>query len=309
MDRKKRISLLLNYFKKDIDSSIFKIIVKKTNKDFKEFIEPLLDKYSPEIKDEKFYQKLILGSTELYALGCYLIIYISGKSYSRLRKISKTLNLNINLFLFLIPFFNIKKEIRRKVMYASAFGVLIDHVFDIELEDKKPKRRAEIIKNSFFKEEQKKGKLVLLSYFSKNLDKKSINYLKKWCDAEAKGLEKNESIREFGILGAIKLLYSTIKEDVDKSNYKLMIEIAYFVQMLDDYIDVEDDIKQNKVTPVIEGEWDIDKVIEKFEKCVSLVLISLTKNNINKHYFKLIEENLMYFSYNLVKKMANKAAN
>jgi hypothetical protein len=309
MDRKKRISLLLNYFKKDIDNRIFKIIVKKTNKDFKEFIEPLIDRYSPEIRDEKFYKKLILGSTELYALGCYLIIYISGNNYSFLRKISKKLKLNINLFLFLLPFFQIRKKTRQKIMYASAFGVLIDHVFDIELKEVKPKKRSEIIKNSFFKETKGQGKLSLLSYFSKHLDRKSIIYLKKWCDAEAKGLEKNQSIREFGILGAIKLLYSTIEKDVDKTNYKLMIEIAYFVQMLDDYIDVEDDLEQNKVTPVIEGEWDINNVIKKFEQCVSLALISSKKNNISDTYFKLIEENLMYFSYNLVKKMANKAAN
>ncbi len=133
--------------------------------------------------------------------------------------------------------------------------------------------------------------------------------MKKWCDAEAKGLEKNKSVREYGVLGAIKLLYSIIKKEVSIKNYKLMIEIAYFVQMLDDYIDVEDDIKLKKITPVIEGEWTIDTIISQYEKCVSLSIKTAKENNISPKYFKLIEGNIMYFAYNLVRKMANKDTN
>lgn len=309
MSRQKRIDELLTYFKKEKNNSIFSLIVKKTNNDFNNYIEPLLDIYCPEIRTEKFYKKLILGSTELYSLGCYLIIFFSGKSYSRYRFISKKINLNKKIFLNLLPFIPISKEIRKKVIYASAFGVLIDHIFDIELKNETPKKRAEIVKKSFFKKNEGKGKLALLSYLSCQLDKKSIHYLEKWCDAEAKGLEKNKSIREYGVFGAIKLLYSIIKEEVSIKNYKLMIEIAYFVQMLDDYIDVEDDIKLKKITPVIEGEWTIETLISQYEKCVYLSLKRAKENYISPKYFKLIEDNLMYFVYNLIRKMANKAAN
>jgi hypothetical protein len=194
-------------------------------------------------------------------------------------------------------------------MYASAFGVLIDHIFDIELKDKKPQKRAEIIKASFLNETKNQKKLSLLSYLSSNLNSENILYFNKWCDAEAKGLERNKSVREFGVFGAIQLLYSIIKKEVDIKNYKLMIELAYFVQMLDDYIDVEDDIKNNKITPVIEGDWNFKTVVSQYKKCVLLSIKTAKENNISSRYFTLIEDNLMYFSYNLIRKMANKDAN
>lgn len=309
MNRKQRIDKLLSYFKKDKNNSIFSLIVKKTNNDFNNYIEPLIDIYCPEIRKERFYKKLVLGSTELYSLGCYIIILFSGKSYSKYRYISKKINLNEKIFLRLLPLISTSKDVRKKIMYASAFGVLIDHIFDIDLKNEKPKKRAEIIKNSFFKESQEKNKLALLSHLSCQLDRKSIKYIEKWCDAEAEGLEKNKSVREYGVLGAIKLLYSIIKKEISIKNYKLMIEIAYFVQMLDDYIDVEDDIKHNKITPVIEGEWTFETIVSKYEECIYLSLKIAKENNISPKYFKLIEENIKYFAYNLVFKMANKDAN
>jgi hypothetical protein len=61
MDRQERIDELLIYFKKEKNKDIFSLIVKKTKKDFNDFIEPLIDVYCPEIRSEKFYKKLIIS--------------------------------------------------------------------------------------------------------------------------------------------------------------------------------------------------------------------------------------------------------
>jgi len=308
MDRDKRVKELLSFYK-DNDDKIISVLFNKTYSDFNNFIEPLIEIHCPEVRTDKFYKKFVLGSTELYALGGYLMILLSGKSYKKYRFFSRKLMLSPKIFIKLIKFIPISKEVRKKIMYSAVCNVLLDEIFDNDLKKLNPYKRAEIIKEALTKRVYNKGKLSLLSYLASNLDSKAVEHGLKWCDAEAKSLVKKESLREYGIVGSMELLYSTISGENNKKDLRLMLELASFVQMLDDYIDLEDDLKNGVTTPVISGEWNFKTVIEQFEKCI-FSAIELSKNNgVSEKYLLLIEENLKFIAYNLVKKMGNRSAN
>ncbi|NCP72115.1 hypothetical protein GW835_01835 [archaeon] len=308
MDRKKRIKKLVSFFK-DNDDRLISILFNKTKNDFNQFIEPLIDIYCPEIRKEKFYLKLILGSTELYALGGYIMLLLSGKSYNKYRFFSKKLLVNNFVFIKIIKYTSVNKNLRKQIMYSAVCNVLLDEIYDNDYKELSPRKRSKIIKEALVKKVLNKGKLSLLSYLASNLDKKAVDYGLKWCDAETRCLLGKESNRKAGIFGSMELLYSTISKENQRKNIKLMFELAYFVQMLDDYIDLEDDLKNKVVTPVIEGKWDYKTIIDQFDKCIKIALKISKENNISERYFNLIEKNLRFVAYNLVIKMGNRSAN
>ncbi|MFA6650396.1 MAG: hypothetical protein WCS81_03820 [archaeon] len=311
MDRSVRLNKLFSFFKKDTDNQIITAILDKSKPLFSEHIVSLVDFYCPDIKTTKFYTKLRLGTMELYSLGAYIMLLISGKKYNKYRVLSKILGLNKNYFLFLLKFINFPKDLNKQIIYASAFNVLIDHVFDSYLKQFDPNKRAKIIKLAINSKSVDKDKnmVSLLSYLAQNLNSKNIKYFEKWCDAEVKSINKQMSIRDFGVKATMDLLYGTISKQVSKKNIKLMYEVGYFVQMLDDYIDLEEDIKNKHMTPVIQNIWNYDTIIEQYYKCEKLTCDIAIENNISKKLLPLIKGSVMYLSYNLVKKMGNRSGN
>jgi len=309
MNRTKRTKQLYSFFKKEANNKILNLIVEKSEKDFNNYIVPLVNQYCPEIKETAFYIKLRLGSTSVYGLGAYIMMFISGQKYAKHRYFLKVLNFNEKYFLKALNLISIPKKTRKQIMYASAFNVVIDHIFDSQLNNYSPVKRAKIIKEALNCESQKSNLLALLSHLASKLNKKEVKYFEEWCDAEARSITTKKSIREYGVKASMDLLHSTIKDYVPKKDIQLMYDVGYLVQMIDDYIDLEDDIKENKITPVIEKKWDYQTIIEQYQKCEELLSKIARENNVSEKIIKLLESNLMAIAYNLVDKMAHKIAN
>jgi len=309
MNRAKRIDHLYTFFKKESNDKLISIIINKSNADFEKYIVPLVNQYCPEIKKTPFYLKLRLGSASVYSLGSYLMIFISGRKYNKYRYLSKLFNLNEKYFLKFLNLINLRSKMRAEIMYASAFIVIIDHIFDHELDNYTPSERSSVVKKALTNFSNESNLLSLLSYLSKNLSSKEIKFIEDWCDAEARSFTINKSLREYGVKAAIDLLYGTIKSQVPKKYIQFMYEIGFFVQMIDDYIDLEDDIKQNQITPVVEKIWTYDTIINQYKKCANLICEISKENNISEKMISVVESNLMAIGYNLVLRMANKDAN
>ncbi|GEM_PF-3901604 len=309
MNRAKRTKQLYSFFKKEANNKLLNLIIEKSDKDFKNYIVPLVNNYCPEIKETAFYTKLKLGSTSVYGLGAYIMMFISGKKYNTHRYFLKIFNLNEKYFLKALTLISLPKKIRKQIMYASAFNVIIDHIFDSELKNHPPAKRAKLIKKALNLESKESSLLSLLSYLASKLNKKKVKYFKKWCDAEVRSIASKKSLREYGVKASMNLLHSTINNCVSKKNIQLMYDVGYLVQMIDDYIDLEDDIKEDKITPVIEKKWDYQTIIEQYNKCEKSLSRIARENNISEKIIKLLESNLMAIAYNLVDKMANKIAN
>ncbi len=308
MNRAKRINKLYTFFKKDSNNKILSIIINKTNNDFNKYIVPLVNQYCPEIKETSFYLKLRLGSTSVYALGAYIMLFVSSKKYNKYRYFSKILNLNEKYFLKVLNLISFPKEMRKQIIYAATFNVIIDHLFDHELNIHSPSKRSKIIKDALNGSSNESNLVSLLSYLASKLNYKEIKYFEKWCDAEARSITSKKSLREFGVKASMDLLYSTINTSVPKKHINLMYDVGYLVQMIDDYIDLEDDIKQNKTTPVIEKKWTDATIINQYNKCSKSLSKIARENNISEKIILLIESNLMAIGYNLVNKMAKRDA-
>ncbi len=309
MNRVKRINRLYAFFKKDSNNNILTIIIKKTNNDFNKYIAPLVNQYCPEIKETSFYLKLRLGTTAVYALGAYIMLFVSGKKYNKYRYFSKVLNLNEKYFLKTLNLISFPKEMRKQIIYAATFNVVIDHIFDHELNIYSPSKRSKIIKSALNCTTTNESNLVsLLSYLASKLNYTEIKYFEKWCDAEAKSITHKKSYREYGVKASMDLLYSTINTTVPKKYIDLMYDVGYLVQMIDDYIDLEDDLKQNKTTPVIEKKWTYVTIINQYNKCSKLLSKIARENNISEKIILVIESNLLAIGYNLANKMAKRDA-
>lgn len=86
-----------------------------------------------------------------------------------------------------------------------------------------------------------------------------------------------------------------------------MYAVGYFVQMLDDYIDLEDDIKSNHMTPVIENIWNYETIIAQYKKCEKLTCDIAVENNVSEKLLPLIKDSVMFLAYNLVVKMVDRS--
>jgi hypothetical protein len=309
MNRVKRIEQLYTFFKKESNNKLISIIMNKSNRDFDNYIVPLVNQYCPEIKKTAFYLKLRLGSASLYALGAYMMLFISGKKFNKYRFVSKLFNLNEKSFLAVLNLISISKKMRKQIIFAAAFNTLIDHVFDGELNSFSPKQRSTIIKDAINGSPINSNQLKLLSYLASNLHSKKIKYFEKWCDTEARSIITKTSQRDCGVKATMDLLYSTINKNVSKKNIDLMYGVGYLVQMIDDYIDLEDDINQNKITPVIEKKWDYKTIIDQYYICEKLLSQISKDNNISGKLIPLVLDNLMSIGYFLVFNMDNKNAN
>lgn len=308
MDRNSRINQLKSMINEDDSNELINLLLKKTYKDYNQFIKPIIKEKYPEFVDDKFYLKFKLTTTSLYSLGGYVMLLISGKKYKIYRTIINKLKFNKKTIIFLFSLMKFNKRIRKKIIYVSAFCTLIDHIFDDELKNLKPEDRTKKIKSLFKKEE--KGILSLFREIILKMDQNQVkSFINSWCSTEAKSLKLKKGFRNCGIEKSMDLLYDVIRNDLDKKNINLMYETARLVQMVDDYIDLEEDIKNNKITPFMENKWNFNSINKQYHLWLNLLSKISKENGSSNKLHELIISNSVYILKTIINKMASKEAN
>lgn len=308
MNRNTRINQLKNMIKEDDSNELISLLLKKTYRDYNQFIKPIINEKYPEFVNDKFYSKFKLTTRSLYSLGAYVMLLISGKRYKIYRTILNKLNFNKKTIIFLFSLMKFNKKIRKNIIYVSAFCTMIDHIFDDELKKLKPEDRTKKIKSLFKKED--KGILSLFREVILKMDQKQVkSFINSWCSTEAKSLKLKKGFRNCGIEKSMEILYDVIKYDIDKKNINLMYETARLVQMVDDYIDLEDDMKNNKITPFMEKKWDFNSINKQYNLWLILVSKISKENGASNKLHELIISNSVYTLKTMINKMASKEAN
>ena len=95
-----------------------------------------------------------------------------------------------------------------------------------------------------------------------------------WCESEVLGLTgvpdpNGLSHRLAGVEGTIDGLVFPVHRHAGESVRQWMYDVSWFVQMMDDWLDVEKDVVDRRETPVITGAWDENTLRQKWRDTIA----------------------------------------
>ena len=247
------------------DSTVADVIVAHCRKDFDRYVLPLVEQHYLHIGS--FSEKFRLGSCDVYATGAYVMLLL--RKIPLLESLcfrgKRTPRVFFKLFLLCV-------QQRKDIIFAAAFNTLIDHVFDHELCDIPPKKRAAIICSIIDGEKNVMGSLKLLSVLVHELKDYDLSLFKLWANKEANNLLGKKGklcFRMYGVDASMRLLAATIKE----KNIDIMIAVGSFVQMIDDYMDAKRDKKAKVQNPFLTGEWTKSSITTQYATIKKMLLL------------------------------------
>ena len=70
-----------------------------------------------------------------------------------------------------------------------------------------------------------------------------------------------------------------------------MYDVSMFIQMMDDYLDLEKDIDEGRTTPVMSGEWTFDGIAALWRQTVSGIEALTRAGGLTApHYVRFVRE-------------------
>ncbi|MBU0471637.1 MAG: hypothetical protein KKF65_03365 [Nanoarchaeota archaeon] len=239
--------------------------------------------------NKNFYDKYKKGTCGLYAAGSHLVQLIN------IANIFPAWAPFYQFMIKLVPFRN-----RKRIIFASAFNTIVDEVVDHSIKKNKKQKLKEII----YDKKKLIGNENVLRQISTKLISMGVdlNPFLEWAEMEERnmnGEEDSEGIcfRSGGCEVATDLLNWAIKGD--EKNRKLILEVAFLTQMIDDVIDKKEDAHLGIKTPAIIGKWTEKTVVERFTTLKKLVLPEIK----NKRLKLLVDETINWYVYWLICEM------
>ncbi len=194
---------------------------------------------------------------------------------------------------------------QRRIVLIAAFIATIDHVFDHTLATLEPRERSTRIRGLLdgtiipdataasaplrltraLQLEMGNG----LSPEDESVFEAAMDRVLQWCDGEAQALEgvpdpRGLCHRLAGVEGAIDGLIFPVHRYAGEAVRRWMYDVSWFVQMMDDWLDVEKDIVDKRETPAITGVWNEQTLRRKWRDTVTgLEAIALASGPANRH--------------------------
>lgn len=251
-----------------------------TRRHFAAHVVPLVRRHWPQILGTPFYEKLEIGACDLYAAAPYTAILCGPGRAAALRQLlglAAALPLPApalpaaaglavaQLGRLLFP------AAQRRIILAAASIVVLDHVFDHCLREP-PRARGALLRAVLAgREAPARPELALVRALIFALGEglapaerapyaAALARLEGWIDAEVRGLlgepdPEGLGHRRAGVEGTIDGLLFPVSRLVDPRARGWMVDVSLFVQILDDYLDLEADLAEGRSTPATQGAW------------------------------------------------------
>lgn len=142
----------------------------------------------------------------------------------------------------------------------------------------------------------------------------AYKHVKAWVDSEIAIMsEMNDPTGMERRLAGIKAQIDALCIPIDKYVTDDIIEWGYtvgiFVQMIDDWIDYDDDKKFNKLTPVVSGHWTLQSIEDQLKKSIEEgKQIIIASDRKSPHYIQLLIDSYLYFNHELTTAMIDRIA-
>lgn len=252
-----------------------------THASFDRFVVPLVDLHWPALRHDRFYEKLRIGACDLYASGPYTALFcdprrplalraITGAA-SRLALSSRTLGVLAEGAMEVLERVALHDE-HRRIALVAAFVMVVDHAFDHSLEHS-ASVRAELLREALrsrgLPRPEPELALVgaLLDALREGLDARGVRDLSRalekvdaWLTAElsaTRGFVDPLGLghRLPGVEGTIDGLLFPVAPYVGPETRRWMMSASMYVQLMDDWLDVELDAASDRPSPMTTGEW------------------------------------------------------
>lgn len=263
---------------------------------------PLVRRTWPEVLSQPFGRKLRFLACNLYASAPYTVLFcarrpplpiaLAARAGDALRLRSEALSRAGGVAVELLGRFALATEHRRIILIA-AFIAAIDHAFDHCMDGIAPKERERRIKGllagTWLPDEEpdraRRAPLALVRAIQVEMAdgiegrdrvvfEAAMDRVIEWVESEVKGMTgvadpRGLGHRLAGVEGTIDGLVFPVHRWAGAAAREWMYAVSMYTQMIDDWIDYEDDARDVRTTPVITGQWTFEVIADKWRETVA----------------------------------------
>ncbi|MBW2453770.1 MAG: hypothetical protein JRI68_04640 [Deltaproteobacteria bacterium] len=279
------------------DHSVVQMTVgirRNTARHYEQHVLPLVRRHWPEVLDLPFGTKLRLTACDLYASAPYTVLFCAPNRPLAIRLVTGAANRLALPNLLLGYGSRAAMEVlgrvtlageHRRIILVAAFIATIDHVLDHCMTDAPAERGRKLhgILDRTYEPDTPELKLTRalrvamadhLASWERAPFEGAMTKLKAWVDAEVAGMTgvvdpTGKGHRVAGVEGTIDGLLFPVHRYAGEGARRWMYDVSMFIQMMDDYLDLEKDIDEGRHTPVMTGEWTFDGIAAMWRKTVT----------------------------------------
>ena len=261
---------------------------------FELHVAPLVARHWPALVGQPFHEKLVIGACDLYASAPYTALFCAPRRPLAIRAVTdaaawiplpaEALALFGRGAMELLGRLALPRE-HRRIALISAFIVVVDHVFDHVLVEPAEQRGRRLAAISDGRVAPAAPPLALTralaAAMGEGLERDeraafdhAMAQLRGWIRAEVAALRGDPDPRGFGhrlagVEGTIDGLLFPVARYAGPAARAWMIDVSFFVQVADDWLDAEDDARDGRPTPVLAGAWTADDVAATWRRTLA----------------------------------------
>jgi hypothetical protein len=255
------------------------------HRSFDEHVVPLVDVHWPGLRQDRFFEKLRIGACDLYASGPYtalfcdprrpLVLRLITGAASKMSLSTRALGLLAGASMELVGRATLQDE-HRRIALVAAFVMVVDHAFDHSIE-LAPEARAALVRAALRGTPTRTRPelaliAALLDALRDGLDderalslSRALEKVDAWISAEldaTRGLVDPLGLghRLPGVEGTIDGLLFPVTRYVGPDTRRWMVSVSMYVQLMDDWLDLELDAASDRPSPMTTGAWSFTDV-------------------------------------------------
>ncbi len=287
-----------------------------TSRQYERHVMPLIMQHWPAVLHDPFATKLHLAACDLYASAPYTVLFCAPNRplsvslvtdiANRFRVPNTVLGLGSRAAVNILGRVALQEQHRRIILIA-AFIATVDHTFDHCMDDAPEERGRKLHALLDGTWEPDTPPLALTRALRVEMARdlpprekphfeRALARLKDWVDSEVAGMTGSVDStglghRLAGIQGTIDGLLFPIYHYAGEGAREWMYDVSLFVQMMDDYIDIERDLTDGRLTPVISGHWTFDDIAAMWHKTVGGIESLVHAGGLRApHYVRFVRE-------------------
>ena len=243
-------------------------------------VVPLLERHWPAALGTSFFAKLRIGACDLYASAPYTAMFCAPRRPALVRVVTLLGNA-VRLPSFALPLLGratmellgryAYREEHRRIILVAAFVVVVDHVFDHCMQEAARLRGETLLAVIDGTQAPTSAELSLVRALVQAMGQQlapedqtcfdsAMMGVRSWIHAEVRAMEGlvdplGLGHRLAGVEGTIDGLLFPVARFGCVSARSWMVQVSMFVQIMDDWLDLEADARSDRPTPVTQGVW------------------------------------------------------
>lgn len=294
---------------------------RETARYWRRYVEPLISEHWPAVRGLPFYAKFKIGAQNVYAPAPYTVVVLSARRprvlrafnwlCSRLHTPRGVIVAGLQAMLPVFAWLLLRRE-NKRIALMAAFIALVDEAFDNHLEGSAPEERGDLLRGILGGQvPPPTPSFALVRAIRVALEEgctdeereelaRAMEGCVAWAEAEVSnmlGHPDPEGLchRRVGILTGIDGLAWTVRRHVRQAERDWMYDVSEFIQMLDDWVDLEKDAAEGLRTPAHTGVWTLETIEQRFEETRATVgRIVEANGETNPRYVQLARESYAY---------------